>query len=67
MVKREADAFAANVLPVIERIKATGSTSYNSIAKALNERGVKTAKGGTWAAATVRNIMLRAPALDMAA
>lgn len=66
-VKREADAFAANVLPVIERIKATGATSYNAIAKALNEQGVKTAKGGTWAAATVRNIMLRAPLLDMAA
>lgn len=65
--KREADAFAAKVLPSIEAIKATGATSYNAIAKALNDRGVKTAKGGTWAAATVRNIMLRAPALDMAA
>ena len=56
-------------LPIssIEAIKATGATSYNAIAKALNDRGVKTAKGGTWAAATVRNIMLRAPALDMAA
>jgi len=66
-VKRDADAFAANVLPVIERIKATGTTSYNAIAKALNERGVRTAKGRTWAAATVRNIVLRAPRLDMAA
>jgi DNA invertase Pin-like site-specific DNA recombinase len=66
-VRREADAFAANVLPVIERVKATGATSYNAIAKALNERGVKTAKGGTWAAATVRNVMLRTPALDRAA
>lgn len=67
-MKREADAFAANVLPVIDRIKkTTGVTSFNAIAKALNERGVKTAKGGTWAAATVRNIMLRAPRLDMAA
>lgn len=66
-VKAAADVFAANVLPRIERIKATGATSYNAIAKALNEQGVKTAKGGTWAAATVRNIMLRAPRLDMAA
>lgn len=67
VVKREADAFAANVLPVIERIRTTGATSYNAIAKALNERGVRTAKGGTWAAATVRNIMLRAPQMDRAA
>lgn len=66
-VRREAEAFAANVLPIIEQIKRTGLTSYNGIAKALNDRGVKTAKGGTWAAATVRNIMLRAPMLDKAA
>jgi len=66
-IKREADTFAANVLPIIERVKATGTTSYNAIAKALNDRGVKTAKGRTWAAATVRNVMLRAPALDIAA
>jgi len=66
-IKRKADTFAAKVVPTIEAIKATGTTSYNAIAKVLNDRGVKTAKGGTWAAATVRNIMLRAPALDMAA
>ena len=66
-VKREADQFAAKVVPTIEAIKRTGTTSYNAIAKALNDRGVKTAKGGTWAAATVRNIVLRAPALDIAA
>lgn len=66
-IKREADQFAATVVPTIEAIKATGTTSYNAIAKALNDRGVKTAKGRTWAAATVRNVMLRAPALDIAA
>lgn len=66
-VKREANAFAANVLPIIEQIKASGATSYNAIAKALNDRAVRTAKGGTWAAATVRNIMLRNPMLDKAA
>lgn len=67
VAKAAADAFAANVLPIIEQVQATGATSYNAIAKVLNERGVKTAKGGTWAAATVRNIMLRAPMLAQAA
>ncbi|WP_164549845.1 recombinase family protein, partial [Altericroceibacterium xinjiangense] len=66
-IKREADAFAANVMPVIAQIRRAGATSYNAIAKALNERGVKTARGGEWAAATVRNIMLRAPDLAKAA
>lgn len=63
----KADQHAANVLPVIEQIKASGATSYRAIASALNARGIKTSRGGTWAAATVRNTMLRAPTLAQAA
>lgn len=54
-----ATEFAANILPIIAQVKASGSTSYHKIADALNARGVRTARGGVWAAATVRNIMLR--------
>lgn len=61
--KATADAFALNVLPVIEQVKAQGVTSYNGIAAALNVRGVRTARGGAWQAATVRKIILRAPRL----
>jgi len=61
VAKDSADAFAANVLPIIEQVKTSGITSYNAIAAVLNERGVKTARGGTWAAATVRNVILRTP------
>ena len=43
--KAKADRFAANVRPVIEQIKASGATSL-PIAKALNARGVPTARGG---------------------
>lgn len=67
IVAANADQHAANVLPVIEQIRATGATSYRAIAAALNERRIKTARGGTWAPATVRNIVLRAPAMDRAA
>jgi DNA invertase Pin-like site-specific DNA recombinase len=65
--KASADTFALNVLPVIDQVKAQGITSYNGIASALNVRGVRTARGGTWQAATVRKIILRAPALKAAA
>ena len=65
--KATADGFALNILPIIDQVKAQGVTSYNGIAKALNGRGVRTARGGTWQAATVRNIMLRAPNLKAAA
>jgi len=54
----KADTFAANVLPLIERLQA-GGASLRSIAADLNERGVRTARGGLWHAATVRNVLAR--------
>lgn len=49
---------AANVLPIIRQI-AAGGASLRKIADELNARGIKTARGGLWYAATVRNIMAR--------
>ena len=55
-IRQEADQFAANTLPVIAAIKATGIKSFNGIAKALNARGIPTARGTSWYAATVKNL-----------
>ena len=46
--------------PIIEGIRATGITTLGGIADALNKRGVPTARGGTWYAMTVRNLLERA-------
>lgn len=54
----KADQHAANVLPVILGIAARG-VSLRQIADELNKRGIKTARGGLWYAATVRNVMAR--------
>src|ERR1051326_117490 len=54
-----ADAFAANVLPVVRRIEASGVKGHRAIAAALNARGVRTARGGEWHATTVRNLIGR--------
>jgi DNA invertase Pin-like site-specific DNA recombinase len=54
-----ADAFAANVLPIIRQIQATGATTYRAIAEALNARGIRSPRGGEWHATTVRNIVTR--------
>ena len=54
----KADQHAANVLPVIRQIAARGA-SLRQIADELNTRGIKTARGGLWYAATVRNVMAR--------
>lgn len=58
-VARQADDFAANVLPVIREIQAAGAKPLRAIAEALNVRGVPTARGGRWEAATVRNVLAR--------
>ena len=39
--KAKADRFAANVLPVIEQIKATGVTSLRGISRALNAAALR--------------------------
>jgi DNA invertase Pin-like site-specific DNA recombinase len=41
-----ADAFAANVLPIVRQIQAAGVTGLANIAQALNDRGVRTSRGG---------------------
>lgn len=55
---RKADQHAANVLPVIRQIAARGA-SLRQIAHEMNTRGIRTARGGLWYAATVRNVMAR--------
>ena len=47
-VKANARRFAANVRPIIDDIMRGGTTSHNAIAAKLNERNVRTARGGTW-------------------
>jgi len=56
---QEADRFAERVLPIIEAIQATGACSLRSIAVALNNRGIRTARGGAWQVSNVRNVMKR--------
>src|SRR5437868_7863016 len=58
-LKAKADAHAANILPVIETIRAEGKTSMNAIADELNKRGLLTPNGGQWWATSVRNLLNR--------
>jgi DNA invertase Pin-like site-specific DNA recombinase len=53
---------AADLLPVIETIKAEGAQSLRQIAAGLNQRGILTARGGEWSAAQVMRIMEHATA-----
>jgi DNA invertase Pin-like site-specific DNA recombinase len=55
----KADSFAANVLPLVERIKSQGATTLRAIAAELNSRGVKSPRGGEWGPKTVANLLAR--------
>ena len=43
----------------LEALQAEGITSACGIARVLNERGVLTARGGTWTARSVLNVVAR--------
>jgi hypothetical protein len=58
--KANADRFAANVLPIIQQIKASGATSLRAIAKMVNARGIATARGGVWTPVQVTAVQRRA-------
>ena len=53
-----ADAFAAQVRPMITALRAEGLT-LRAIAARLTELGVETARGGKWEATQVRAVLLR--------
>jgi DNA invertase Pin-like site-specific DNA recombinase len=58
--KANADRFAKNVAPIIREIQGSGIASRRAIARALNARGVATARGGRWTAVQVGSILQRA-------
>lgn len=58
-----ADAFANNVLPVVQQLQSQGVATFRALAQALNQRGVKTARGGEWAAMTVKRLLDRSAAI----
>jgi DNA invertase Pin-like site-specific DNA recombinase len=58
-MKAAADRFAANILPLIQPLRAEGK-SLREIADVLDSRGVPTARGGKWAPTQIADILKRA-------
>ncbi|WP_284154963.1 recombinase family protein [Algicella marina] len=59
VVTRNADDFAEELRPVVEAIRTDGHTSLRAIARALNDRGILTRRGGRWHVSNVRNLVGR--------
>jgi DNA invertase Pin-like site-specific DNA recombinase len=62
--RAEADRFAANMLPIIRSIQSTGPIGMVSIARQLNERGIRTPRGARWHVSSVANILVRTSEFD---
>jgi DNA invertase Pin-like site-specific DNA recombinase len=58
-IKASADQHAANVLPIIKEAQKAGATTLRAVAEALNARGISTARGGSWHAMSVKNVLDR--------
>jgi hypothetical protein len=55
----KADTFARSMARTIAALEREGIRSSNAMAKALNERGVATARGAPWSARTVIDLRRR--------
>lgn len=51
--------FAENTVPVILQVRASGVTTLRGIARVLNARGIRSARGGNWAATQVGTVLRR--------
>jgi DNA invertase Pin-like site-specific DNA recombinase len=56
-LKRGSATFCSNTLPIIQDLRASGCTTLQRIADALNARGVRTARCGVWTATAVRRVL----------
>lgn len=63
-VKRNADGFAAKVLPTIQALYAQHK-SLRKVAAELDRLGVQTARGKSWTAMAVKNVLDRQRASDL--
>jgi DNA invertase Pin-like site-specific DNA recombinase len=61
--RAKAASRAADLAPVIAAIRAEEATTATAIAKALNDRGIPTSRGGRWQAVQVQRL-LRAAGVD---
>jgi DNA invertase Pin-like site-specific DNA recombinase len=54
-----AEAIAHGLTPVLRAVRSEGATTLRSIAHALNRRGIKSPRGGTWHPSSVANLLAR--------
>jgi len=59
VIVQKAAERSALYAPIIDDVKAAGISSLSGIASELNKRGIKTPRGGSWYATSVKNVIDR--------
>jgi DNA invertase Pin-like site-specific DNA recombinase len=54
-----ADQFVEGLMPVVQAIRGSGAATLEAITVALNQRGIRSARGGRWHASSVANLLAR--------
>src|SRR4051812_34750631 len=62
-----ADEFVAGLVPIIHAIRSTSAITLRDMTDALNQRGIRSARGGKWHVSSVLNVLTRAGELKIAA
>jgi len=62
-LKAAADRHAADLAPVVAHLKSEGCGSLRELAAGLNERRMRTPRGGAWYPTSVKNLLARLEAL----
>jgi DNA invertase Pin-like site-specific DNA recombinase len=63
-IKITADRRAADIAPIIQHIRGQGRVSLRELAIGLNERHIRTPRGGAWHPTSVKNLLARLEALS---
>jgi DNA invertase Pin-like site-specific DNA recombinase len=58
-----ADQLVAGLLPILQSIRNSGATTLEAMTVALNQRGIRSARGGRWHASAVANLIERATSI----
>ncbi|WP_082508051.1 recombinase-like helix-turn-helix domain-containing protein [Methylobacterium sp. Leaf113] len=56
---KNANARAADLVPIIAEVRNAGAVSLREIAAGLNNRGIHTARGKPWSAVQIQRVLAR--------
>ena len=62
-----ADEFVASLLPIVQAIRSAGAVTLRDMTTALNQRGIRSARGGRWHVSSVKNLLARASEMPSSA